>query len=285
MIAETKNRLNIKELTVTEPPAEKVLRLRRNIYEYCSSNKMAEMLIDNWRGFSHGKNRIIDGALILMLFPDRRESLDLTRNDQRIITHPSVKFDPTKGWVEPDQIDLINLYAAGRVLFPEESKKWNLDIEKSKEELERQKLQFTLDPRKQSYQHLSAISEKILHEELFPENSKAYNYGVQLLEYLGEFNDMKRSGFVTLDLQTIPGLIKILYPERFSDFIPKAIDLQNLFDRLPPYKNFDNQAFTVLLAKATVAESVLIDAKGAHFTPPQDGLIIDSSTMPNVRKF
>jgi hypothetical protein len=285
MITESNDRLNIKELIIDEPPAEKALRLRRSIYEYCSSNKMAEMLIDHWRGFSHGKNRIIDGALILMLFPDRRESFDLTRNDQRIITHPSVKFDPARGWIEPDQIDFINLFAAGRILFPEESKGWYLDVEKSKEELERQMLQFTLHPRKQSYQHLSAVSEKILHEDLFPGNKGSYKYGVQLLEYLGEHNDMKSDGFVTLDLQTIPGLINILYPEKFSEFTPRANDLQNLLDRLPPHKTFDNQAFTVLLAKATVAESVTIDAKGAHFTSPKDDLLIDNSAMPNVRKF
>ncbi len=284
MITEAPNRLNIKDFAIDEPSAENLLRLRRNIYDRCSSNEMANLLLDRWRGFSHGKNRIIDGSLILMLFPGRRDSLDLTEQDLKIITDPPQVMDEY-GLRNVNQIERINLTAAGRILFPEESREWQLDIENSKEELERQMLEFTLDPRKESFQHLFAVSEKILHKDLYPEAKGTYKYGVQLLENLGDSNDMKRSGFVTLDLQTIPGLIKILYPEKTSEFPLRADDLQNLLERIPLNTLSAKKALAILLAKATVAESVTIDAKGAHFTPPMDKKFTEANAVPNIRKF
>lgn len=284
MIIEKPNRINITELVLSDPDKEREMHLRRKLFDYCSSEKMKTTLLEKWQRLPQGKDRILDAGIFVMLFPDARDELQLTNDDVRIVVDPP-KQHTSSGWQEASALDVINLHGAGKLLFPRELADWKLDRDIYGTVLDNLLDDFTDDTRKHEYQYAFAISEKVLHGQLYPFMDESYDCGEALLDHMHKFYALRQKGFSTLDLFTIPGLVKILYPEKSSAFPIGEYDIQRVMRGIPDSPILDYPGLSVLLAKSMAAEEVTIDKTGAHFIPSKAIRVHDTSQVPVRRKF
>jgi hypothetical protein len=284
MIIETLNNINIKDLSEVDFTKDREYQLRKDIYDFCTSAETAERLIDGWISMSAGYQKVISAANYVLLFPEKKEKLNLTHWELDIIKNPPKRYFATSNQPQTDTFDYLPLLAAGKVLFPETFHEQSLDIEKSIVKLDGRLDRLKVDPYDERYQNVYVISEKILHKELYPDGPNNKKYPIDLwnqIENAYLHDDESKSNRHNF----LPGILKLLFPEKYKTY---TLPQQSLIEIEIATKGTQSimDPLSVFLAKAIVADDVFIDEKGAHFTPPtRIGEFTQIKNIPKLRRF
>lgn len=279
MITEKPNRINITELTISDPEKNKEFVQRKRIFDYFSSAAMKDYLYNEWSTLGKSNDRLIKASHLVMLFPDLRQEMNLVEEDIEIIKNPIKKYWATSGTPHASFTDRVNLAAAGRILFPEELKEWRAEGVTPDIILGFAKHIVSM-PGDKEYHDMIAISEKVLHNEI-SEDKNPVIYPKSILNALSKMDRESPTGIRNI------GVNRLLFPDLFQEFRPSPQEWEDIDTDISKYlymiyANLD----CALYYKALAAETVTIDEKGAHFIPPKYSQSESAEhTFPKVRRF
>jgi hypothetical protein len=268
MITESSNRINITELTIHEPKRDEEFSIRKELYDFCSSED-----IKNYR--------VIEASQIVMLFPDVLKDMRLDARDMEVIKNPEKRHFATTSTPQISFIERVNLAASGRLLFPSELKDW-----KSEHVTHESILRFAKNlenmPHNEELQQMVAISEKVLHKEL-TQDKNAQVYPESLFDAL---NNYARRPTIATNSRFLPAVTKLLFPERFQETKPSIDEWKFLAECAQSLTTTAESTSLILYLKILAVDEVKIDENGAHFTPPKKSqTFTQSKNIPEARRF